>query len=47
MGDHKYEEEYLERKKKLKEFHKKIKNSRKVQEIYHKLLYGLEEEEEN
>jgi len=38
MGDADYEKEYLERKKRLKAMHKSLKNSRRVQEIYHKIM---------
>lgn len=38
MGDKAYEEEYLERKRRLREMHKKLKNSKEVQEVYHKIM---------
>ncbi len=44
MGDPEYEKEYLEKKKRLREMHKRLKNSREIQEIYHKLM-GYEEGE--
>lgn len=44
MGDPEYEKEYLERKKRLREIHRKLKDSKEIQEIYHKLM-GCEEGE--
>ncbi len=44
MGDPEYEKLYLERKKRLRSMHNKLKNSREIQEIYHKLM-GSEENE--
>jgi hypothetical protein len=42
MGDEAYEKEYLARKKRLREMHKKLKQSRELQEIYHKIM-GISE----
>jgi hypothetical protein len=38
MGDSDYEKSYLERKKKLRQLHKKLKDTKEVQEIYHKIM---------
>jgi len=38
MGDQDYENEYNERKKKLRVMHKKLKDSKEIQEIYHKIM---------
>ena len=38
MGDFDYENEYLARKKKLRKLHTSLKNSREIQEIYHKIM---------
>lgn len=38
MGDIDYENEYLARKKKLRKLHSSLKNSREIQEIYHKIM---------
>lgn len=43
MGDPEYEKLYLQRKKNLRNIHSKLKNSKEVQEIYHKLM-GSDEE---
>lgn len=42
MGDADYEKEYLERKQKLRDMHKRLKDSKEIQEIYHKIM-GSEE----
>ncbi len=42
MGDSEYEKEYLERKKKLRGLHKKLKDTKEVQEIYHKIMGSAE-----
>ena len=42
MGDADYENEYLERKKKLRNLHKKLKDTKDVQEIYHKIMGSSE-----
>jgi len=46
MGDADYEKEYAKRKKKLKLLHKKLNNpeSKKIQEIYHKIMGSSEGE---
>jgi len=38
MGDPDYEKLYLKRKQELRDMHKRLKNSRDIQEIYHKLM---------
>lgn len=38
MGDSDYEKSYLERKKKLRQLHKKLKDTKEIQEIYHKIM---------
>ena len=43
MGDIDYDKEYLERKKKLKNLHKGLKDSKHIQEIYHKIMGSGEE----
>lgn len=47
MADVEYEKEYLLRKKKLREFHKGLPQSRKNQEIYHKIMGSAENNEES
>lgn len=42
MADKNYEKEYLERKKRLREMHKKLKNSKEIQEVYHKIMKDSE-----
>lgn len=42
MGDSEYEKEYLERKKKLRSLHKRLKDTKDVQEIYHKIMGSIE-----
>ena len=43
MGDFEYEKSYNKKKEWLREAHKKIKSSKKMQELYHKVM-GTEEE---
>ena len=38
MGDPEYEKEYISRKKKLRELHGKLKDTKHIQEIYHKIM---------
>ena len=38
MGDPEYEKEYLERKKRLRKLHSRLKDTKEVQEIYHKIM---------
>ena len=38
MGDVEYEKEYLDRKKKLRSLHSRLKATKDVQEIYHKIM---------
>lgn len=38
MGDADYEKEYLQRKKKLRDLHTRLKDTKHVQEIYHKIM---------
>jgi len=38
MGDLSYDKEYLERKKRLRVMHQKLKNSKSIQEIYHRIM---------
>ena len=47
MADVEYEKEYLLKKKKLKEFHKRLPQSRKNQEIYHKIMGSADSSDEN
>lgn len=42
MGDADYENEYIARKKKLRKLHSNLKNSREIQEIYHKIMGSSE-----
>lgn len=44
MGDADYEKEYMARKKKLRNLHKNLLNSKKTQEIYHKIMGSTEED---
>lgn len=46
MVDVEYEKEYLSRKRKLREFHSKLPQSRKNQEIYHKIMGSADAGEE-
>lgn len=43
MGDPEYEKEYIKRKKKLRDMHVKLKNSKEIQEIYHKIMGSTED----
>lgn len=47
MGDADYEKEYLARKKKLKNLHNKLSDSKSkhIQEIYHKIMGSTEGQE--
>ncbi|MFW6225808.1 MAG: hypothetical protein ACOC3V_02465 [bacterium] len=38
MGDVDYEKSYFEKKKKLRVLHQKLKDTKKTQEIYHKIM---------
>lgn len=38
MGDPEYEKEYISRKQKLRELHGKLKDTKHIQEIYHKIM---------
>ncbi len=38
MGDIEYEKEYMERKKRLRKLHKRLKDTKHTQEIYHKIM---------
>lgn len=38
MSENDYESEYLARKKKLRKLHTNLKDSREIQEIYHKIM---------
>ena len=42
MGDIDYENDYLARKKKLRGLHKRLKETKDVQEIYHKIMGSSE-----
>jgi hypothetical protein len=42
MGDIDYENDYLARKKKLRDLHKRLKETKDVQEIYHKIMGSAE-----
>lgn len=44
MGDVEYEKEYNSRKKRLRDMHVKLKNSKEIQEIYHKIMGSAEGE---
>ena len=47
MGDADYEKAYLERKKRLRDLHKKLRDTKDVQEIYHKIMgSGVEESDD-
>ena len=43
MGDVDYENDYLQKKQKLRGLHKRLKETKKVQEIYHKIMGSSEE----
>jgi len=47
MGDPEYEKEYLKRKKKLKSMYNSLKNSKEIQEIYHKIMGSAENNSES
>jgi hypothetical protein len=42
MGDTDYENDYLARKKRLRDLHKRLKETKDVQEIYHKIMGSAE-----
>jgi len=44
MGDIEYEKEYLERKKRLRELHSRLKDTKEIQEIYHKIMGSNQDE---
>lgn len=44
MGDPEYEKDYISRKKKLRELHGKLKDTKHIQEIYHKIMGSSEAE---
>ncbi len=44
MGDVEYEKEYAQRKKKLRHLHQKLKDTKHIQEIYHKIMGSSEVE---
>lgn len=45
MGDQDYETEYLKRKQKLRSLHGKLKDTKHIQEIYHKIMGSAEGDE--
>lgn len=47
MGDADYEKAYLEKKKKLRILHQKLKDTKDVQEIYHKIMGSDVEDSED
>ncbi len=47
MGDPEYEKEYISRKKKLRELHGKLKDTKHIQEIYHKIMGSVEQNPDN
>lgn len=46
MGDAEYEKEYMMRKQKLRHLHTKLKDTKHIQEIYHKIMGSNEGEGE-
>lgn len=46
MGDPDYEKEYLSRKERLRALHSRLKETKKTQEIYHKIMGSNEDETE-
>ena len=44
MGDVDYEKEYAERKKRLRKLHSRLKETKDIQEIYHKIMGSVENE---
>ena len=42
MGDTDYEKEYLEKKKRLRKLHTRLKDTKEIQEIYHKIMGSAE-----
>jgi hypothetical protein len=47
MGDAEYEKEYAMRKKKLRHLHQKLKDTKHIQEIYHKIMGSSEADASN
>ena len=47
MVDSDYEKEYMQRKKKLRQLHTKLKDTKEVQEIYHKIMGSMEASNDN
>ncbi len=45
MGDAEYEKEYAERKKRLRKLHSRLKETKDIQEIYHKIMGSVENED--
>ena len=43
MGDTEYENDYLSKKKKLRSLHQKLRETKEVQEIYHKIMGSTED----
>ncbi len=42
MAENDYEKEYMERKKRLRVLHTKLKDTKEIQEIYHKIMGSSE-----
>jgi hypothetical protein len=42
MAENDYEKEYMERKKRLRILHTKLKDTKEIQEIYHKIMGSSE-----
>lgn len=42
MADADYEKEYMEKKKRLRQLHSKLKDTKHIQEIYHKIMGSSE-----
>ncbi len=47
MGDPDYEKAYLARKKKLRELHKKLADTKANQEIYHRIMGSVTEDNDS
>ncbi|MCA9486024.1 hypothetical protein H6501_02780 [Candidatus Woesearchaeota archaeon] len=46
MADAEYEKEYMEKKRKLRSLHQNLKDTKNIQEIYHKIMGSTENSEE-
>ena len=47
MGDVEYEKDYLKRKNDLRKLHRRLKETKDIQEIYHKIMGSIEGSDES